>query len=375
MPRVSIRKLFVYLLAVASCILLALNIHQRVTGIFTSPLEPPTGSGPGASGVRFHLEGGGGKGGAASSPSGSKGQLPPAGTTTPPKRKFDGSILDPTDMTIPDTAHRPWYMRDGEIRPKQCPVDPDTGERLAKVLPSEMSNSDRIPEQLMYVPPEGFVPENQEDADVKLKKIVLWNGVGSWGGLRPGRGVFLKERCPVSTCAISSNRIDGPSADLVIFKDHFTMPSFERTPDQLWMLYLLECPLHTQMFKQKNVFNWTSTYRKDSTIVAPYERWQYYNDNLRQVKQLRDYSANKTKAVAWFVSNCGARNGRLNYAKELANYIQVDIYGACGTKRCPRAQSASCFDMLNRDYKFYLAFENSNCRDYITEKFFVNGLG
>ena len=25
--------------------------------------------------------------------------------------------------------------------------------------------------------------------------------------------------------------------------------------------------------------------------------------------------------------------------------------------------------------QFYLAFENSNCQDYITEKFFVNGLG
>ena len=30
--------------------------------------------------------------------------------------------------------------------------------------------------------------------------------------------------------------------------------------------------------------------------------------------------------------------------------------------------------MLDTDYKFYLAFENSNCVDYITEKFFVNGL-
>ena len=68
------------------------------------------------------------------------------------------------------------------------------------------------------------------------------------------------------------------------------------------------------------------------------------------------------------------RNGRLAYAKELSKHISVDIYGACGTMTCPRS-SGKCGDMLDNDYKFYLAFENSNCKDYITEKFFVNGLG
>ena len=91
----------------------------------------------------------------------------------------------------------------------------------------------------MYLPPAGTIPENQEDPDVPLKKILLWNGASSWGGLKPGRGIFLKEKCPVSTCVLSSARGEAESADLVLFKDHFTMPYFKRPTHQIWMLYLL----------------------------------------------------------------------------------------------------------------------------------------
>jgi len=277
------------------------------------------------------------------------------------------TTVSSTDSEV-SVSDRPWYMIGGERRPNH-------DDQPLPIFPEDLPSSDRIPEQLMYLPPAAKLYKTLSESEVPLKKILLWNGASSWNGLKPGRGVFLKEECPVSSCALVSSRSEAERADLVIFKDHFTMPTFDRPSYQKWMLYLLECPLHTQMFKFPSVFNWTATYRRDSTVVTPYERWQYYNDKIRTKVQEKNFAQNKTKQVAWFVSNCGARNGRLNYARELGKYINVDIFGACGPHRCPRTSANKCFQLLDDDYKFYLAFENSNCKDYISEKFFVNGLG
>lgn len=79
--------------------------------------------------------------------------------------------------------------------------------------------------------------------------------------------------------------------------------------------------------------------------------------------------ANKTNMVAWFSSHCPTHSQREDYVKELAKYVQVDIYGKCGTMECLPRNSQHCESLLST-YKFYLAAENSLCPDYVTEKFY-----
>lgn len=236
----------------------------------------------------------------------------------------------------------------------------------------EFYDNDRILNQLKYTPPPNTQAKS-DGGDIPYKQILLYSGLGGWS-IKRGRQQFIDQECRVRTCEITDNKAAAATADAVLFH-HPTKSWTTRPPHQIWVLFMLESPYHTPGLSAfAHTINWTATYRHDSDIVAPYEKFVPYNDKILTLPQNRSYATGKTKQVAWFVSNCGGRNGRREYAAELAKYISVDIYGACGTLKCPRHSAERCFEMLNKDYKFYLAFENSNCRDYITEKFFVNGL-
>jgi len=68
---------------------------------------------------------------------------------------------------------------------------------------------------------------------------------------------------------------------------------------QVWVLYLQESPFHSYAFEPKDVFNWTATYRRDSDIPIPYNRWVYYDERVKQNATLdHNYAANKTKKVS-----------------------------------------------------------------------------
>ena len=127
---------------------------------------------------------------------------------------------------------------------------------------------------------------------------------------------------------------------------------------------MLESPTSTPDFTGTNgKINWTATYRQDSELATPYEKFVVYDSKVRWKTQAIDYAAKKTgkkKKGAWFVSNCQTANNRMDYAQELAKYIDVDIFGGCGVKKCVRG-SKTCDDLLRNDYKFYLSFEVLYC--------------
>lgn len=72
----------------------------------------------------------------------------------------------------------------------------------------------------------------------------------------------------------------------------------------------------------------------DSDIPVPYGRTVALRVGEEVQEQDFDtWNANKSQdvLVAIMGSNCGGRNHRWKYVKELEKYIPVDKYGGCGT--------------------------------------------
>ncbi|ESN90528.1 hypothetical protein HELRODRAFT_123182, partial [Helobdella robusta] len=237
--------------------------------------------------------------------------------------------------------------------------------------PSKDEQYDRILHQLNTVP--------VINTSLPMKLIYL-----DWGflyGTSAGQKMFLDEKCPVSWCSFTDDKKMKRKANLVVYRN--SLDKYAGCGDdsgkscslrkQIHMLITQESPFHTPYYK--SAINWTATYRSDSTIVMPYGKFVFFkNFSKLPDKTYKNFALGKEKKVAWFVTNCRPKNGRYEYAEELAKYIDVDIYGGCGKKTCGDQYDKRCYDLLLNDYKFYLSFENSNCKEYITEKFFRNAL-
>jgi glycoprotein 3-alpha-L-fucosyltransferase len=156
-----------------------------------------------------------------------------------------------------------------------------------------------------------------------------------------------------------------------------------RSKDQVYMLWNDEA----RGGNLESHYNWTITFKLDSEIsycsygcYIPLEREITHDIKSFEVNKnidiRKEYEKRKNEAL-WFVSNCGS-SFRLKYADKLSEYFPINFFGGCNsqlsskkakieTAPCPR--NSECEENSLRSHKFYLAFENSNCSYYTTEKF------
>ena len=189
----------------------------------------------------------------------------------------------------------------------------------------------------------------------------------------------LNKTCGPISCEFTYDKDQLGTSDALLF-DTFRstdlIPPTNHTEGQYWILYNHEW-LDTGSSNDLlhgGVFNLTATYREHADISVRYGQC---------VPRQSDYtlpvniSANKTAGILWLVSDCKTKSLRENYVKELRKYIKVDSFGTCGSKGLGeisrlfvgRNMSSSDVDLMN-NYKFYLSFENTFCKGYMTEKIF-----
>ncbi|XP_057368597.1 alpha-(1,3)-fucosyltransferase C-like [Daphnia carinata] len=236
-----------------------------------------------------------------------------------------------------------------------------------------------------------YMAETLVEENPPFKRIVFWNE--AYGnkeyGVGFGREALRKHGCPVWQCETTDNRTDAHTSDAVLFHlrswTKNDLPE-KRLPHQRYVFWSMESPVwreYAHADQAGEFFNWTMTYRWDSDMVATYANIKpigkvplHFDEDqvkfhLTNSNKTVNYAKGKTKMAAWFVSNCNSKSSRNEFVKELQKHIDVDVYGKCGTMKCPTTSDEECRDMAAKDYKFFMSLENSLCPDYITEKFFV----
>uniref|UniRef100_A0A914YX18 Fucosyltransferase n=1 Tax=Panagrolaimus superbus TaxID=310955 RepID=A0A914YX18_9BILA len=73
----------------------------------------------------------------------------------------------------------------------------------------------------------------------------------------------------------------------------------------------------------------------------------------------------KSKGLLILVSNCDTLSSREYLIEALSQQLPITIYGKCSKNDC----NSECEKAAIKEHLFYLAFENSICNEYVTEKF------
>lgn len=179
----------------------------------------------------------------------------------------------------------------------------------------------------------------------------------------------------IEGCMLTDEPFAYPHVDAVIVhhreiaKGSAGLPQEPRPRTQKWIWMNYESPVHTPgLWRLEGKFNLTLSYRADSDIFLPYGYLvprSLQSRDAHPLHALPRAHLKRPRLVAWVISNWSESQARVAFYYKLQRYISVDVYGGAGHS-LPAGRS-SVVDCLSK-YQFYLALENSQHADYITEK-------
>lgn len=178
----------------------------------------------------------------------------------------------------------------------------------------------------------------------------------------------------IEGCRVTDVRHVYAEADAVIIHHReivrdTPLPQKPRPAGQKWIWMNYESPTNTpDLVHFEGIFNLSLTYRRDSDIFLPYGfvlPSSVGNASHSSDPYLRTPSPSnvlRPRLLAWVISNWNISHTRVAFYKQLQRYLHVDVYGRFG-----QPFVGSVVELLQK-YQFYLALENSQHTDYITEK-------
>jgi alpha-1,3-fucosyltransferase 10 len=147
-------------------------------------------------------------------------------------------------------------------------------------------------------------------------------------------------------------------------------PGHPKPPGQLWVGWSMESRAMCPPLRDEELmamFDLTMTYERSSDVWCPYFGPAHV-PAYEQVPPPVETPARNP--VAWLCRNRHDQIGRVEFAADLMQHVAVDSFGDVLRNRPERIGGGDARVDLYRRYKFTLAFENSDCPDYVTEKLF-----
>lgn len=182
-------------------------------------------------------------------------------------------------------------------------------------------------------------------------------------------------RYRIEGCTLTDDHLAYTHADALIIHHReiatgaVGLPPEPRPCAQKWIWMNYESPTHAPgLWQFEGKFNLTLSYRYDSDIFLPYGYLVPGSVQSRDTIPLHAPSHARIRRphlVAWVISNWSDRQARVAFYYALRRYVRVNVYGRAGLTL--PVDSGSVVQLASR-YQFYLALENSEHVDYITEK-------